>query len=322
MKSVMTKARDFTSNLSRDDLSFFPLMTDETVLQVMKIMDASIMPFFKAAPSLFPLLVSQMLFLTSKYGWCDESATAMASFGLIEMSLFRGYDEGYRTGMLAKFMLDHTKASRQTARIYSSLYGIIAIWKMPVQSTIDPLNYAAKIGFSGKRSASLIYFVMCTVYLCSHFRVCIVEGDGENAKMCLRLSYRQSFLAGKDLNSLRDDQEQFVKKYFFQAPANKLKMPCILKAALGDLSVTLALTGGCHELSKLIESATDEKALSEEALATNESSYATDICFHQLVKSFFFNKYDSVIEYSEKYLVRKKGLNDFRGVGLSSGRLR
>jgi len=262
---AMETTREFMTGLSIDDLIYYPLMTDELSIQTMKIMDVSLMTFYKAAPALLPLLVSQMIALTSKRGCCNESATAFAAFAFLEMSLLGHFDNAYRIGMLATSMLHHTGASKLMARVFSPVYGVISLWREPVHASIDPLMAASAIGFA--------------------------EGDADHALACIKLAHRQRFLSGLDLTTLKRDQEDFVKKHFFQSSyfkTSSMRMPCVLKAALGDLSVTLALTGGSEELSALLESATDEKSLEETSLNSNESSYALDACNQRLIKALFF----------------------------------
>jgi len=169
--------------------------------------------------------------------------------------------------------------------VFSPVYGVISLWREPVHASIDPLMAASAIGFS--------------------------EGDADHALACIKLAHRQRFLSGLDLTTLKRDQEDFVKKHFFQSSyfkTSSMRMPCVLKAALGDLSVTLALTGGSEELSALLESATDEKTLEETSLNSNESSYALDACNQRLIKALFFNDFNAVLKYSEKYFAHRSDL--------------
>ena len=98
-------------------------------------------------------------------------------------------------------------------------------------------------------------------------------------------------------------------------------MSCIFKAALGDLSVISTLTGDYDEaLSNFVGNATNETSLSEQALKMSERAYAVDVCYHQLVKAFFFNDYSKVLQYSEKYESYRK--NEKIGeLGLFTGRM-
>ena len=182
----MVNIRDYTLNLSLEGIKSLPLMTDDLSLQTMKIMEVSLLPFYQVEQHVFPLLVTQMVRLTIKSGYCDESAVAFGAFGFIELTLFRNFNEAYKMGMLAKKILDRSKATKQVTRLYTNLYGIIAMWKEPIQATAEQLLYAAKVGF--------------------------FEGDRENAVWSLKMSYRQSFVAGRNLQTLRKEQESFCQK--------------------------------------------------------------------------------------------------------------
>mmetsp|Transcript_23649 Transcript_23649/g.50179 ORF Transcript_23649/g.50179 Transcript_23649/m.50179 type:complete len:114 (-) Transcript_23649:387-728(-) len=68
--------------------------------------------------------------------------------------MYRQFDEADRIAMLAKSMLDYIVASKLVvARVYSSVYGIIGLWRTAyIHSLIDPLTSASAIGFDLKHS--------------------------------------------------------------------------------------------------------------------------------------------------------------------------
>lgn len=127
VNAIISETKSITKGLTLGQLQSYPLMVETVPTQAMKIMSNILLAFSFANPTMFPMVACQMMHLTTKHGMSVESASAFANFGLILLSRFGNYEEGYRHGKIALAILDRFKdTKRLLAKVYFIVYGLVS----------------------------------------------------------------------------------------------------------------------------------------------------------------------------------------------------
>eukprot|EP00978_Attheya_sp_CCMP212_P000337 scaffold686_cov56-Attheya_sp.AAC.1 len=128
------------------DLCSLPPMKNEEKLIAMKIMSDIGATLFLSRPKYVPLLVFRLVRLSLKFGSCNETANALAAYGIILGSGLGQYKSGYRFGQLAMTLARRDTTREWLAYIYMLVYSCINHWVMHIENTIDPLRSSQSIG--------------------------------------------------------------------------------------------------------------------------------------------------------------------------------
>jgi len=272
ISSVLNSLIPTTMSLTADQLRTFPLMTASIPLHAMKIMSAIHMPTTFSSPTTFQMLACQMMQLTIKHGLCVESAEAFANLGYCLISLFGNYEAGYRLGKLSLVILDRFKTTNRVAKLYFLVYGFLAIWKEPVQATIEAIQSAINIGY--------------------------VEGDYKNVLFNNLILNRQMISAGCELSDIRDRLVRLCGDMTYDKSKKGFFSP--FHNTLGDLYCVMALTGEARDMFGISPKENEEKLL-EKYFATKNSAIIQTIQYHRLYKAFWFRDYDFVMECCRLY---------------------
>ena len=127
VNAIISETKSITKGLTLGQLQSYPLMVETVPTQAMKIMSNILLAFSFANPTMFPIVACQMMHLTTKHGMSVESASAFANFGLILLSRFGNYEEGYRHGKIALAILDRFKdTKRLLAKVSFIVYGLVS----------------------------------------------------------------------------------------------------------------------------------------------------------------------------------------------------
>ncbi|KAL7542869.1 hypothetical protein ACHAXR_012176 [Thalassiosira sp. AJA248-18] len=273
---VLKSLSSTTITFTPDHLRSFPLMTEKIPLQAMKIMSAVHMPYSFSDPAMFQMMACQMMQLTIKHGLCVESAEAFSNFGYCLISLSRDYEAGYRAGQLALVILDRFKATKRVAKVHFLIYGFLSVWKDPLQSTVEGLQYAVNMG--------------------------LLEGDYESALFDQVVLNRQMFIAGYMLSVVRDRLLSLCRDMMYDKQRNVFFSG--FNPVLADLYFVMSLTGETEDEVSSIFGITREENVEQlmaQYSASNNAPLVQLVYYHRLAKSFLFRDYDAALECCEQY---------------------
>ena len=156
-----------------------PRMTEPNYIAANKIVNRILLPLLTSGSSIMPRIIIELVSLSIKYGYTNETASLFATMGLILCGNTGHIEEGYSFGRLAINLLDRIDDKTSEAKTLTRFLCGIRHWKDPLQSTLGPLKNAA--------------------------RVAMESGDFEYACMA-RLGYSyHSLYAGKELRNLEKE---------------------------------------------------------------------------------------------------------------------
>jgi predicted ATPase len=129
---------------TEEQVSCQPDMTDPRLLAAMRILTALFAPAIIRDYVFYAQIAYTMVDLSNRYGTCALSAFGFVSFATV--SIQSDAHLGLAAGKLAMRLLDKYRAPEVTPKVYALFYGMIAIWHMPLRSSLEPLAYAKKSG--------------------------------------------------------------------------------------------------------------------------------------------------------------------------------
>eukprot|EP00550_Attheya_septentrionalis_P003231 CAMPEP_0198286414 /NCGR_PEP_ID=MMETSP1449-20131203/5507_1 /TAXON_ID=420275 /ORGANISM="Attheya septentrionalis, Strain CCMP2084" /LENGTH=1264 /DNA_ID=CAMNT_0043984147 /DNA_START=149 /DNA_END=3943 /DNA_ORIENTATION=- len=228
-RSVTTKAvvidllrtKFVLAGKSDKDLGSLPPMKNEEKLIAMKIMSDIGPTLFFSRPEYVPLLVFRLVRLSLKFGSCNETANALAAYGLILGSGLGQYKSGYRFGQLALTLARRDKTREWLAYVYMLVYSSINHWVMHIENTIEPLRYSQSIGME-TGAVEFACYSACAISI-------------------------HSFVKGELLSPLEHEMQMFSKQmieYSIEVPQGVLAPlhQCVLNL-MGHSEDPLKLTG-------------------------------------------------------------------------------
>ncbi len=107
-----------------------PIMTDANMLAAMRILVSINSSAYFALPGLFPLLVFEQVQLSLKYGNCEYSPFAYASFGVVKTGVLGDIEGGYQIGKAAENLLNQFDSKGLQLRTTIVINGFLNHWKM------------------------------------------------------------------------------------------------------------------------------------------------------------------------------------------------
>ncbi|HRG48360.1 MAG TPA: trifunctional serine/threonine-protein kinase/ATP-binding protein/sensor histidine kinase [Leptospiraceae bacterium] len=160
-----------------------PEMKDLEKLMALQII-STVMPItYVAAPMLVPMLAFAMLELSINYGNTHASAFGYASYGLVLCAALGDVDNGNEFGQLAINLVDRLDAKEFKARTYAYTYMFISHWKYHLVDSLVPALKGYQIGLE--------------------------TGDITNSALNALLYGHHAYIAGKELNDLAVEMENF-----------------------------------------------------------------------------------------------------------------
>lgn len=135
------------SRKTNKDILGLPDISSQTKLSAMSILNVLITHSYLGRPDLFPFFALRMVKLSIKYGLSAISSMGFCCYGLL-LSAIGDFDGGNRFGELSLCLLERYDSVMREwkPRVYMAYYGMIAHWKFPVKSTLEPLLEARQIG--------------------------------------------------------------------------------------------------------------------------------------------------------------------------------
>ncbi|GBF79610.1 trifunctional serine/threonine-protein kinase/ATP-binding protein/sensor histidine kinase [Aphanothece sacrum] len=260
-------------------------ISDTIALAAMKILGGVSTATYLALPQLFPLIVTNQVNLSIKYGNAPESVFAYACYGQILCQLIGDFDNGYEFGQLTLQLLSKLNTKIWEAQTLFIVTVSIRYWKEPLKQLLQPLLLGYQ---SGIDTGNIEYAAWHGHMYCSYL-----------------------FGIGTELTQVMKEFNKYIEL------ANKLGQKnslCFLKMGY---QVTLNLRGECEDKCQLIGKSYNEKIMLEQYIKSHYNLAIFHLYFYKLMLCYLFSDFSQAIENSieaEKHLgaIIIPGLPTFR----------
>lgn len=167
-----------------DDLYKLPVMRDDNLTTVMRMLTALLAPAYIINPKLYQLIVFALVRLSIKYGNTFESAIGYAAYGTI-LCILGQVDQGYKYGQLATSILDKFNAIYLKPKLLATLGFFVLPRRQHIDDILSNMLNGIQIGLE--------------------------TGDVEFAGYLMSGYAYTAFYAGKNLNVLKSEITRYAK---------------------------------------------------------------------------------------------------------------
>ncbi len=110
---------------------------------------------------IFPLAACRMVKLTLEFGLHEYSSVGIAGVALSYYTVFADVETAYKLGKVA---VDMAKSQGQTVfpEVSSIVYGMVNVWREPLQVVLPPLLESYKVANAGKTTTALVNAMLYT----------------------------------------------------------------------------------------------------------------------------------------------------------------
>ncbi len=115
-------------------LTQFPEISDPEKLALIKILNVSLGPFFLAEEGLYPLIITKMVMIGSKYGNCQEITAGYSSFALTLAGIMGAWESGYLLGVESLKLVEKYGTNKNIAVCGFAFTGFVEHHKEPVKN--------------------------------------------------------------------------------------------------------------------------------------------------------------------------------------------
>mmetsp|Transcript_21567 Transcript_21567/g.33365 ORF Transcript_21567/g.33365 Transcript_21567/m.33365 type:complete len:271 (+) Transcript_21567:747-1559(+) len=137
-----------TGSLNESKLKSLPEMTDSTKKEAMAFLEQMLICSYQSQSIYFPLIACRMVRISVQFGWTKTSCVGLASLALSLVTVFSDFSEGYSLAKTSMSIAGSDK--RVLCSIMTITYGMINIWKEPIQAILpqlkDVYNMSLKYG--------------------------------------------------------------------------------------------------------------------------------------------------------------------------------
>jgi PAS domain S-box-containing protein len=266
---------EITSHLTAkriEDLINLPQMAEKEKLAAGNILSGLASATFQVAPELFPLIVSERVNLSIKYGNAPFSSYAYATYGLILIGI-QDIESGYEFGKLASNLLLQLNAKELKAKTVLIVDGFIRSWKDHVSSTLKPLREGYQ---SGLETGDLEFASYCGCFECYH-----------------------SYFLGKELSGLEQEMATYSHTI------HQLRQERTFNYNELFRQIVLTLLDRSENRCHLIGEAFNEEQLLPLLLQANDREFIHQVYLNKLILCYLFEDLTEAIanaEKAEKYL--------------------
>ncbi len=134
-----------TTMKSRSPSKLSP-MNDETMVQMMRLLDQLCTYLYTLNDDRMPLIVFRSLNLTIKHGVCVYSPPAFATTGIMLTGILDDIQGGTTYGQHALSLSEETKSTLTHARTMFIVYSFLFPWTRPIREVLNPLLQAYDLG--------------------------------------------------------------------------------------------------------------------------------------------------------------------------------
>jgi histidine kinase len=250
------------------NLEKLPKMTDPKIISAMRILVSINSSAYFASPSLFPLLVFKQVQLSLKFGNCEFSPFAYASFGVVKTGVLNDIEGGFRLGKAAEKLLGQFQSQSGSVRTMIVTNGFLFHWKS------HPRNFV--------------------LTLPSYFNQAKEVGDIEYAALCAFNQTLYGFCLGQSLQRLEQaasERSEIIRSYNQNTPLqfNQIFLQTIIN-----------LRGGASDPTKLIGKEYDESHMLEVHLKANDKTSLFACYLQKAYLCFLFDQLEEAKLHIEK----------------------
>mmetsp|Transcript_5605 Transcript_5605/g.9522 ORF Transcript_5605/g.9522 Transcript_5605/m.9522 type:complete len:438 (-) Transcript_5605:338-1651(-) len=145
-----------TGPLNESKLRNLPEMTDCTKMEAMTFLEEILICSYQSQSLYFPQIACRMVRISVQYGRAKTSCVGLASLALSLVTVFSDFSEGYSIAKTSMNIAGSDK--RVLCYILTIMYGMINIWKEPIQAILpqlkDVYNMSLKYGLIDNALAS------------------------------------------------------------------------------------------------------------------------------------------------------------------------
>ncbi|MEZ4888244.1 MAG: AAA family ATPase [Chitinophagales bacterium] len=245
-----------------------PEMKNQRLLAAMEVLGPTATAAYWSKPNLMPLLIMQMVHLSTKYGNSRFAPFAYSAYGIILCGVLGKIEKGYEFGRLALELMDKYKYPAYRARTLMVVNQMIIPWKEHLRKSIQPLKKASKIA--------------------------IKDGDVEMASLIAFFHLSHGFVAGSPIETLQIETENHIEWIKELKQTRVLYLVVMLKQVLQNLSMPLKspekLTGLFYHQNEMLPIFEDNNDINA-------------LCTHYLFDAqlaLYFRKYEQALESTDK----------------------
>jgi len=133
-------------NLSVEQLSHLPTMTDPIKLAAQRILVIIFSPIYIVKPELLQKVAFTLVDLSLKYGNSPFAAFGYAFYGMLLTTYMSDIKGGYQFGQLALMMLERFEATELKCKVYNLINDFILCWNEHARDTIESLRNTIQFG--------------------------------------------------------------------------------------------------------------------------------------------------------------------------------
>jgi len=209
VEKALVAAGQSLASRSPMSLMDLPEMDDPHLLAAMRILNQILSAAYQSCPLLFPIIVSNMIQLSIKHGNCPGSTFAYSTYGLVLCGVVGDIETGYQFGQLSIKLLEHLNTDEFKAKTLYGVYVFVYHWKQHIDKTIAPLKNIFQVG--------------------------LTTGDFEYAGWAAMMINVHSFLAGKPIDKLEKDTQEYLNKIKHMTQKTAYLHTCIFIQTLSSL---------------------------------------------------------------------------------------
>ncbi|NEP00717.1 MAG: AAA family ATPase [Symploca sp. SIO2E9] len=273
---AMQETRSILAGKKTEDLIHLPEMKDPAKLAAMHILTKLFMPAFIGMNALIPLLVTQQVNLSVKFGNTADSAYAYTMYGLVLCGQGE-IDTGYQFSQLALQVLERFHSQKLKARTYLITAAFVTHWKQHIRDILPFFLEAYQSGLE--------------------------TGDFEMATNAAATYCICSYLIGKGLIELEREMTTYGDIII------QLKQESVFNWHRIYWQAVLLLQNEREKAHHLFDKVYDEKKVIQLHINANDKSSLFNLYFSKLILFYIFQELHKAIEYLDKveeYFIQAK----------------
>ncbi len=247
-----------------EDLIYLSEMSEPGRLAAMRILSSTIIAALIAAPDLVPLLVSQQVMLSIRYGNTSISPFAYANFGFVLCGIAGNIELGYEFGQLALGQLSQPHAWPFKAKTLLFVNIFIIHWKEHIKTT-------SKLFLEG-------------------YQIGLEAGDLEFAAYCVHSYCFHCCVVGKELGKV----EREMRRY--NEAIRQINQKTVLAWNKIFHQFVLNLMGFSIDPTHLIGESYNEENELPHHQAGSDGTAIFEVYFNKLLLCYLFSKYTQAVE--------------------------
>ncbi|KAL7548735.1 hypothetical protein ACHAWF_012024, partial [Thalassiosira exigua] len=251
-------------------LSKIPPMDNVQKINAMTFFPTLLQACYQQKSPFLPLVASRMVKITIQHGLHEKSAWGFCFYALAFATVFKDNSEAYRLG---KYALAVTN-NKNMVMVYYGLYGVINIWKEPLQAILPELLKAYQVGMEDK-SGGNIYAALINTNL---------------------YTYR-AFFSGTKMSSLREEIISFIRLY-------SLYKRHTLRISVMPIFNTISLLVGCSHpvVQKNTVVNEDDDEILAKSFKVKELTVSESVVVCKMMRSFILRDMDDAAKVARQYL--------------------